>query len=95
MEVTLSGRVFTFPTHCTCCGRHPDARLEAASTRVTGQRVVRTRTRGWDIPYCSGCSQHVDAVPGSWGCGTMLLVLATGLLWVPVQLIIDASARKG
>ncbi len=59
--VRVSARILNWPDRCACCLGPADAEFDACSTRRTGVRVVRTTTKGWAVPYCSGCLDHVDA----------------------------------
>ncbi len=61
MRVDVSGRVFSFPQHCVCCGVEPDRRLRISASRSRGKRVVHTTTHYWDVPCCSRCIRHQDA----------------------------------
>jgi hypothetical protein len=94
MHVHVSARRVAFPHHCACCGAPPNTQYIASHTRVTGTRVVRTHSASWQVPYCAGCIAHVQAWPGSWGCGTWCIILMTCFLWLPVQLFLDASSKK-
>jgi hypothetical protein len=59
MHVDVSGKVFSIPRHCACCGGAPDAELDASATRTTGVKVVRSQTHTWTFPFCSACVHHV------------------------------------
>jgi hypothetical protein len=59
VQVQVSGQLLDWPHACACCGQAPDNYLSASFTRKTGQRVKRTDTRAWQIPYCARCARHV------------------------------------
>jgi hypothetical protein len=37
-----------------------DTVYDATFTRRSGKKVVHTDTRGWSIPYCSRCLDHIN-----------------------------------
>jgi hypothetical protein len=61
MRIALSGQTFTFPNNCVCCGGPANTVLHVQASKSQGKRVIRTTTRGWDFPYCSLCSQHLQS----------------------------------
>lgn len=87
-RIAVSAKLLKWPPVCACCQRPADASLRAAYTRTTGKRVVRSQTRYWDVPYCSGCLRHVahaqsGATLNAWG--AFFSFAALGLLFcVPV-----------
>jgi len=57
-SIQVSARILTWPGLCACCS-HPAATEVAASyTRVSGKRVMRTKTRSWRVPVCAICAEH-------------------------------------
>jgi hypothetical protein len=59
-EVRVSARLLSWPQCCVCCGGLADTSYQAAFTRTTGKRVIKTDTRSWAVPYCSRCRGHVE-----------------------------------
>src|SRR5690349_11405044 len=59
--VRISAHIIHWPALCACCCRPADTSVEVSSTRVTGKRVIRTQTKGWKVPYCTRCLDHIDA----------------------------------
>jgi hypothetical protein len=95
--VRISANVIRWPQICPCCSADADARVEVTSTRYTGTRVVRSQTKGWELPYCRACLRHVDAAdrinslqreidhsrqPGNYHLTTVLTWVVAGLLCV-------------
>jgi hypothetical protein len=95
MEVHVSARLLSFPPQCACCGAPPQVDYRITAVRVTGKRVVRTQSRYWEIPYCQNCMRHASLWPKPWGNFTWFMALITGLLWIPIQIFLDLSARNG
>jgi hypothetical protein len=59
--VEVSARTIVWPNVCACCCRPADTEVEVSSTRTKGTQVVRTQTRTWEVPYCRGCLDHIEA----------------------------------
>jgi hypothetical protein len=59
--VRISANVIHWPRLCPCCSANADASVEVTSTRHTGKRVIRSQTKGWQVPYCRACLRHVNA----------------------------------
>jgi hypothetical protein len=78
----VSGHSFVFPDECACCGRTPDCELTVSSSRSHGTKVVRTETKLWDVPYCTGCVEHIrdDEIAGSFARWSSGLSVLLGLL---------------
>lgn len=59
MKVSVSGRQFVFPNHCSCCGAFATTVLDVSGREVNS----RSRTRGWTwgVPICATCKKHVKA----------------------------------
>lgn len=53
-EVKISARIIQWPRLCVCCGREPDTSISVTSTRNRGEQ------KSWQVPYCSGCLEHVS-----------------------------------
>lgn len=59
MRIYLSGRKFTFPLQCACCGGTPETTLTVICGKSTGKRVIHTKVNTWDFPYCTQCIDHI------------------------------------
>jgi hypothetical protein len=62
MRIDASGHSFVFPAACACCCSLSDVEMSVSASKSSGKRVVHTSTNAWDIPYCSRCIGHVNAV---------------------------------
>lgn len=89
MRVEVSGRQFSFPPQCACCGGAPQGVLTAAASKSRGKKKITTTTMQWDFPYCARCLSHVAAIRGAnallmGGIGASLLM--GFVLWFAVAL---------
>lgn len=91
MRVDLSGRVFSFPRVCACCGREADDQLQVTATRSRGKRVVHTESVTWPIPYCSACLSHAAA----WNSALTLFKTVAGIGLVVGSLSLCAAVPVG
>ncbi len=57
-RIDVSARLLTWPRLCACCSRSATTEVAASYTRVSGQRVIRTNTRSWQVPVCGTCAEH-------------------------------------
>lgn len=82
MRVDLSGHSFAFPDECACCGGAPDCELTVSASRSHGTKVVHTESKSWDVPYCTGCIEHIraDEAAGSFARGSTVLAVLLGVL---------------
>lgn len=76
MRIDLSGHSFVFPENCACCHGVPDQQLTISASRSSGKRIIRTQTNVWDIPYCSGCLDHVRAAESAGNFARVFTVLS-------------------
>jgi len=53
----LTGKTFSFPKTCPCCGGYPDSALEISRSIRMG--ASRTLTTSIAVPYCGRCIRHV------------------------------------
>ena len=68
------------PSACACCGNPASGVAPVSSTRVTGKRVIKTKTSSWEFPQCSACRRHDDEWPGiSGGVLFWAVVLTCGI----------------
>jgi hypothetical protein len=91
MQVDVSAKTVSFPRHCACCGREPDAQLALSASRSRGVRVVRTTTHTWSVPYCSACIRHTQ----EWERATTYLTVALAVGAVVGALLLCSSAVVG
>ncbi|MBV9868666.1 MAG: serine/threonine protein kinase [Abitibacteriaceae bacterium] len=54
----FAGDTLAWPQQCACCGGPSDSALPVI---YLSQGKVTKDTRGWLVPYCSDCVQHVEA----------------------------------
>jgi hypothetical protein len=80
MRIQLSGKRFSFPPFCVCCGNAAETEIAVSASRTTGKRVVTTKTNTWAFPYCRACVAHVAAWDAAGGCGAIALVLVIALM---------------
>jgi predicted Ser/Thr protein kinase len=69
--VVVAGERLRWPNRCACCFEPSDATFLAEHTGGDGPFFLFEETRGWDVPYCSQCLEHVRlaAESGSAGFG--------------------------
>jgi hypothetical protein len=88
-QVKISAQRIDWPSECACCSGSPDTTVTINSTRVTGKRVIHSKTKGWNVPYCHNCVRHANLVKGGdkaigsgIGCGFLAFIvmgLAAGM----------------
>jgi hypothetical protein len=59
-EVSVVGETLYFPEQCACCLQPSDARFLTEHTGGDGPFFLFEETRGWEVPYCSQCLEHVS-----------------------------------
>ena len=96
MRIDVSARTIRFPSNCCCCGGYADTEVEVSNTRYTGKRVVRSTTKGWHIPYCRRCTEHVrmwdKRGAGGFVVLGLILSLATCIAAWPLAIVILVSS---
>ena len=101
MRVEVSGRQFTFPPICACCGAPANTVFTASASKKTGKKVVHTSTHAWDFPYCSVCTAHYQAAQnagktvGALGVGVLVFALFAWLavsFWLGVFIFVVGFA---
>jgi hypothetical protein len=75
MQVQVSARTISMPSKCPCCLEAAESSMSISASRTTGKRVVRTTTRGWNVPYCTVCCKHSEVWDTRFH-GFFLLLLA-------------------
>jgi hypothetical protein len=79
---TIAAKNLSWPAVCACCRAPSDGILRSSVSVSKGKRVVRTTTRGWDVPYCSACMGHRACYESAdkWLGGGLLLGAAVAVL---------------
>src|SRR5664280_10624 len=79
MRIYLSGRKFTFPLQCACCGGTPETTLTVFCGKSTGKRVVHTTVNTWDFPYCKQCIEHIRVAKNA-SVGAILIIAVSAIV---------------
>jgi serine/threonine protein kinase len=90
-DVEVSGDKLIWPDRCACCLQQPTTHLRIEHTAPSGFLGLSQETKGWNVPYCSPCAEHVrlqDQRPGS-GLGGMAF---GGLLGGPIGMLIGLGS---
>ena len=58
-DVEVTGPTLRWPPNCACCFEPADSAFRAEYT-AGGFLGLFQETRGWDVPYCSQCLEHVS-----------------------------------
>jgi hypothetical protein len=77
VTVSASGDPLYFHQQCACCLEPSDAAYAAEHTGGDGPFFLFEETRGWDVPYCSRCLQHVQEAANAPGLGVGRLAAGT------------------
>jgi serine/threonine protein kinase len=59
-DVEVTGAQLRWPSQCACCFDPSDTKLRVEHTTGGGFLGLFEETRGWDVPYCSGCLEHIQ-----------------------------------
>jgi hypothetical protein len=59
-DVEVTGKTLRWPPRCACCFEAADSALRLELTNGGGFLGLFQETRGWDVPYCSQCLEHVQ-----------------------------------
>ena len=82
MKVSLSGRVFSFPRQCCCCGAYPLTHLSISGSEKN--RLSRTKSWIFEIPCCVACRKHIlrrETILVGW-LGAVVLSAIVGMVLV-------------
>src|SRR5262249_53356034 len=94
--IAVSARILNWPPRCACCFHPGEQKLPVACTRVTGVRVIRSDTRGWNVLYCHRCAEHVARFGKLLGLHAELKRLETrGFVYVSSRLGVGVAAPNG
>jgi serine/threonine protein kinase len=58
-DVEVTGTTLRWPQSCACCFEPADAAFRVEYTTGGGFLGLFKETRGWDVPYCSQCLEHI------------------------------------
>jgi serine/threonine protein kinase len=59
-DIEVHGSELRWPQRCACCFESPDSTLQIEHTTGGGFLGMFRETRGWDVPYCRHCLEHID-----------------------------------
>ncbi len=88
-DLEVSGDDVRWPERCACCFEPSDTSVYIEHTGPGGFLGLFSETRGWDVPYCSQCAEHVvteSSAPGGNLGGALAGVLIGGPLGLLVGL---------
>ncbi len=91
-DVEAQGEQLRWPERCACCFEAADATLGVQQTQSGGFLGLREEIRGWDVPYCSTCLQHLQleaTAPRGVNAGGLL---AGALVGGPLGLLIGLGS---
>ncbi|HEY1188815.1 MAG TPA: hypothetical protein VGE74_14265, partial [Gemmata sp.] len=89
-RVALSARIIRWPDYCACCCGPADTSVEITFTRVSGVKVVRTQTKGWRVPYCTRCLDHIRYSKRLANFGWLIFPRTTGVVLLAVLVLAGA-----
>ena len=58
-DIEVTGATLEWPPSCACCFEPADSAFRVEYTTGGGILGLFQETRGWDVPYCSRCLEHV------------------------------------
>ena len=58
-DVEVTGAELRWPGSCACCFEPADGSFRSQHTTGGGFLGLFEETRGWDVPYCSQCLEHI------------------------------------
>ena len=90
-DVEVTGEELTWPDRCACCFEPADAAFPVEFTTSGGFLGLFSKTRGWDVPYCSQCLQHVE-VQGSAPGGNLGGAVLGAVVGGPIGLLIGLGS---
>ena len=59
-DIEVVGSELRWPSRCVCCFEPSDTTMNVQHTTGGGFFGMFQETRGWDVPYCSQCIEHVQ-----------------------------------
>jgi serine/threonine protein kinase len=59
-DIEVTGASLKWPQNCACCFEPADSTFRIDYTTGGGFLGMFQETRGWDVPYCSQCLEHVQ-----------------------------------
>jgi hypothetical protein len=88
-DVEATGQELRWPSRCACCFEQADAAFQVQYTSGGGFLGLFEETRGWDVPYCAQCLEHIRheaSRPGSGLGGAVAGMLLGGPIGLAVGL---------
>lgn len=80
MRVCVAAKQLDMPSCCACCGEPATTTIASSFARVSGKRVIKTKTVTWQFPFCGTCVKHDDTWPkATFGEAFVLTFLTAGL----------------
>jgi hypothetical protein len=58
-DIEVTGATLQWPPNCACCFEQADSAFRVEYTTGGGFLGLFQETRGWDVPYCSQCLDHL------------------------------------
>lgn len=77
MRISVSAKQLVMPSVCACCGGASETTIAVTSTRISGKRVIRTKTSEWNFPVCARCGAHDREWPTASAVEVLLLTILT------------------
>jgi serine/threonine protein kinase len=90
-DVEVTGEQLRWPDRCACCFQAPDASFRVEHTAPGGFLGLFEETRGWDVPYCSPCVEHVQLQASPPG-GNLGGAVAGALIGGPLGLLVGLGS---
>src|SRR6185436_11713845 len=90
-DVEVTGKELWWPPSCACCFEASDSALRVEYTSGGGFLGLFQETRGWDVPYCSQCIEHVRLDQSRPG-GNLGGAVAGAVIGGPIGLLIGLGS---
>jgi hypothetical protein len=82
-DIEVVGSELRWPSRCICCFEPSDTTMHVQHTTGGGFFGMFQETRGWDVPYCSQCVEHIrlegERPGGNFGGAVAGAVIGGGL----------------
>jgi serine/threonine protein kinase len=90
-DIEVTGDELRWPSRCACCFEPSDSALRVEHTTGGGFLGLFQETRGWDVPYCSQCLEHIRLESSRPG-GNLGGALAGLVIGGPVGLLVGLGS---
>jgi hypothetical protein len=90
-DVEATGASLRWPPRCACCFEPADSAFRVEHTTGGGFLGLFQETRGWDVPYCSQCLEHVRLDQERPG-GNLGGAMAGAVIGGPIGLLIGLGS---